>query len=386
MKISIIVPIYNVEEYLPKCIESIISQTHKELQIILVDDGSTDSSGQICDRYGQIDDRIEVVHKDNGGLVSARKIGLAVADGEYIGFVDGDDYIDSDYYEHLVSAMIGEQVDIVCSGFVRENMRGELLGRICYKQKKYDIHKENIQFIENYVLSNSNADLIDISPSIWSKLFKAEMIKTAYNKVPDSQSYGEDYICLCAILLKCKSILLLNVTKYHYLIRPTSITNHVKEKKMLRGLHLYECLRDLFVKEDCYVQLESALDKNFDRYFLRVVKNIWSDRIIQYYYYRDMEKIRGKRVVIFGAGSVGCDYYAQICRYQDCSVVAVFDSKYESYHYDYVQVKSPEELAKIDYDYVIIAVLKQDIADEIKNQLVGLGVLSEKILWSEPCW
>lgn len=101
MLISIIVPIYNVELYLEKCIESIINQTYKNLEIILVDDGSTDSCGKICDEYAKKDNRIKVIHKINGGLSDARNKGMEIAKGKYIGFVDGDDYVASDMYETL---------------------------------------------------------------------------------------------------------------------------------------------------------------------------------------------------------------------------------------------------------------------------------------------
>ena len=97
--ISVIVPVFNIDKYISKCIESIMEQTYKNLQIILVDDGSTDTSGEICDRYAKKDIRIQVIHKKNGGLVSARNAGLEAAAGEYVGFVDGDDYIDIGFYE-----------------------------------------------------------------------------------------------------------------------------------------------------------------------------------------------------------------------------------------------------------------------------------------------
>ena len=103
--ISIIVPVYNVEEYLPACLDSIINQTYTEIEIILVDDGSTDSSGEICDRYAKIDERVKVIHKSNGGLSDSRNVGIQVAKGEYIGFVDSDDYVEFDMYETLFNIL-----------------------------------------------------------------------------------------------------------------------------------------------------------------------------------------------------------------------------------------------------------------------------------------
>ena len=109
--ISVIVPVYNIEEYLPQCIDSIINQSYGELEIILVDDGSTDSGGNICDRYARMDSRIKVIHKENGGLVSARKAGVNRAAGEYVTFVDGDDWIEQDAYQKLIDS--GQGADII---------------------------------------------------------------------------------------------------------------------------------------------------------------------------------------------------------------------------------------------------------------------------------
>ena len=110
--ISIIVPIYNVEKYLKKCIDSIINQTYKNLEIILVDDGSPDNCGKICDEYAKKDNRIKVIHKENGGVSSARNVGVENATGEYIGFVDSDDYIEKDMYEVLINNLKKENADI----------------------------------------------------------------------------------------------------------------------------------------------------------------------------------------------------------------------------------------------------------------------------------
>ena len=111
--ISVIVPIYGVERYLEECIESILSQTYPALEVILVDDGSPDRCGEICDRYAQRDDRIIVIHQKNAGAAAARNAALRIASGEYIGFVDGDDYLEPDAYEKMLEAMLAHRADIV---------------------------------------------------------------------------------------------------------------------------------------------------------------------------------------------------------------------------------------------------------------------------------
>ena len=111
-KISIIVPVYNVEKYLRKCVDSILNQTFKDFELILVDDGSIDTSGKICDEYNLKDNRIKVIHKENGGLSSARNAGLDIAQGEYIGFVDSDDWIELDMYEELYKICKENDTDV----------------------------------------------------------------------------------------------------------------------------------------------------------------------------------------------------------------------------------------------------------------------------------
>lgn len=119
--LSIIVPVYNVGSFLPKCINSIISQTFTDFELILVDDGSTDNSVEICDAAAKKDSRVRVIHKENGGVVSARKAGLSVAVGKYAGYVDGDDWIDEHMYEHMVNAMEKYNCDMVMCDVEHEN-------------------------------------------------------------------------------------------------------------------------------------------------------------------------------------------------------------------------------------------------------------------------
>ena len=116
--ISVIVPIYKVEEFLDECIQSIVDQTYQNLQIILVDDGSPDRCGEMCEDWARKDKRIEVIHKKNGGLSDARNVGLAEATGEFIAFVDSDDWIEPQMYEVMMAALIAEEAELVACGIV----------------------------------------------------------------------------------------------------------------------------------------------------------------------------------------------------------------------------------------------------------------------------
>ncbi len=377
--ISVIVPIYNVEQYLPKCIESIINQSYENLQIILVDDGSTDSSGYICEKYGKTDNRIVTIHKKNGGLVSARKSGLAVADGDYIGFVDGDDYIDKDMYKTLLDNLVKQNVDFVHSGFVKNN------GERIYgtgATGKHVISSETIVDILNDLVLDIESDL-RVSPSIWSKLFKKEVVADAYQSVPDTQSYGEDLLCLCKCALSCKQFLVIDQAYYHYAIRENSITHERDMRLVTKQYELYHCLCDLFQKNNLYTQMKSTIEKYFITELSMGVQHM-KGLSPQNYQYPDMQDLLDKRIVIYGAGDIGQDYYAWISRYERCSIAAWVDSNAQNIQLDYCRVLKPEELRNCIYDIIVIAVMTQNAANVIKKTLILQGVSENRIVWKKP--
>lgn len=168
--VSVIVPVYNVEKYLHRCIDSILKQTYSELEIILVDDGSTDSSGIICDQYKEIDERIIVVHQKNGGLSCARNTGLSIASGEYIGFVDSDDWLAENMYANLLYACTTSSADMAACKMIEVYSEEEIpptdnVDHICLSQ--YEAIKAQIE----------KNDDIDINVSVCCKLFRKDIIK-----------------------------------------------------------------------------------------------------------------------------------------------------------------------------------------------------------------
>ena len=130
--ISVIIPCYNVEKYIDRCMESVLNQTYRELEIILVDDGSTDRTGNICDRYSQIDARVKVIHKENRGLSSARNAGLDICQGDYIFFVDSDDWISHNMYEKMLSSLKSVNADIAVCGWVEEFLNNSIDSKYCF--------------------------------------------------------------------------------------------------------------------------------------------------------------------------------------------------------------------------------------------------------------
>lgn len=377
--ISIIVPVYNIEQYISKCINSIICQTYSNIEIILVDDGSTDSSGVICDEFAKNDLRIKVIHKNNEGLVRARKSGLNIARGKYIGFVDGDDYIEPDMYEKLLEVALKNNADMVHTGY-------ESVGILFLPCSDSEIilNMENrLIFFEKYVLGIKKKTIL--SPSIWSKIFNANLIRKCYEQVPDDCCYGEDFICLSYCFFECKKIVLRQRAFYHYVIRDDSLTHIHVIDKIAKECNLYKQLNKVFRKYN----VSEYLDEKAKEYFGYVIWNLTREMnkesiFIQNYLFPNINMLKGKRIVLYGAGKVGRDYYTQICRYPECNIVLWVDKNDREYHFPFYEVKEVANIKQCQYDMILIAVKDQNVAIQIKNELIENRVDEQKIIWMEP--
>ena len=214
LKISVIVPVYNVEQYLSRCMNSIINQSYSDIEIILIDDGSTDSSGQICDDYARSDNRIKVIHKKNGGLSDARNVGLDVACGEFIAFVDSDDFIHKDMFNILLNKMNKYECDIVESGFIKvyENQKINEEEFINDKESIYNREEAMVSTIMDHHCRNF----------VVNKLYKRKLwdgIRFPYGE------FFEDVSTTYKVINKCSKLIKIEQPLYYYIQRYGSITN-----------------------------------------------------------------------------------------------------------------------------------------------------------------
>lgn len=225
-EISIIVPVYNVEKYLEKCVDSILNQTFKDFEVILVDDGSPDNSGTICDQYAEADSRVRVIHKENGGLSSARNAGIDVARGKYLGFIDSDDYIAEDMYELLYNNIVREKADLSICGIYD-----------VYDDKKI-IEKERIQ----QTVSSLEAMKIifegnNISVHAVNKLYKRGLFSGVRYPVG---KYHEDSFIIVDLLDRCNNVVIDSQQKYYYLHRSESINTEKFTPKQFDFIDAWE--------------------------------------------------------------------------------------------------------------------------------------------------
>ena len=209
--ISVIVPVYNVEEWLDQCVESIVKQTYSQLEIILVDDGSPDNCPRKCDEWAQKDKRIKVIHKKNGGLSSARNAALEIATGEYVSFIDSDDYIHKDMYKIMLEKLIDTGADVVKCGRYLDNSESIQENKVIELDKEYT-HEE--------VLDCFFYHKDDFCSGIWDKLFKMSLFDDI--RFPDGLN-SEDYYVYGIIYNRTNKLYFTNTPLYYYRIREGSI-------------------------------------------------------------------------------------------------------------------------------------------------------------------
>lgn len=246
MKVSVIVPVYNVEIYLKKCINSILNQTFRNLEIILVDDGSTDDSGIICDEYALIDERLKVIHKENGGLSSARNIGIDNATGDYLAFIDSDDWIEPNMLEVLLERIKQDNSDI----------------SICEYLEVYNEEEKitNTTMIENKIFTNYKAlkniydNKLNITMTVtWNKLYKKELFKNI--TFPNGKIH-EDEFTTYKLLYAAEKVSYINKKMYYYRQRENSIMKSKFSKKRLDTLDAIEervdFMKDIVKDDELY--------------------------------------------------------------------------------------------------------------------------------------
>ena len=243
--ISIIIPVYKVEKYLERCIKSVLDQTYKNLQIILVDDGSPDNCGNICDNYAKIDNRIEVIHKENGGLYDARNVGLKKARGKYIGFVDSDDYVSNEMFENMYNTLVNNNADISICNFYTVIDNKNIIKNADNGIEIYN----KLEILKEILLDKK------IQSYAWNKLYKRELFEDI--EYPIGKKY-EDIGTTFYILEKCNKIVVSGSPEYYYLTRGDSIVNNNTEGTVIDYISLISDRYDYIDKK--YKELKKYND------------------------------------------------------------------------------------------------------------------------------
>lgn len=382
--VSVIIPIYNTKEYLERCVESVIKQSYKKLEVILVDDGSTDGSAELCDQLHSMDKRISVIHKENGGVVSARLVGLEKAVGEYAILIDSDDWIESRMVQDLHEIAVENDADIVTSGFYRE--KGKVYGVFADSLKEgiYNSETEKAYLFENMIYHGS-LERVGIYGALWSKLIRKTLLKEVHNELDKDIFYGEDMAVTYSCMVRANTIVITHNAFYHYTMRVGSAVYNSSPYYFKNINELFLFLKKEFEKSSFSVELM----KQLNLYMIKLVliglnQNFTLDYGFSIPYY-DFERNvikQGEKIVLYGAGQVGKSFFKQISADKLYQLVGWVDERYQYYQEQGLHVLSLDKLDELEYNYILLAVKHEELAKEIKEELIKkYNVKEEKIIW-----
>ncbi|RLL42756.1 glycosyltransferase [Oceanobacillus piezotolerans] len=266
-KISIIVPIYNVEAYLKRCLESLLSQEIEDIEIIAVNDGSTDKSGEILNNYSHKDKRIKVINQQNNGVSAARNAGIRNAAGEFIGFVDPDDWVDGNMYEEMYRLAIEEDADIVMCSYKSEFENSSKEKDFHHPKKTIyqglDVREKMLRRLIGPIKEEvANPELLDAWGTVWSKIYKAELIKKNELRFMDLKTIGtnEDTFFNIKALYHTEKFIFLNTPYYHYWRgNENSITTKYKPDLIDKYSNLYQLIYDFIEEKKLGIEYHTAL-------------------------------------------------------------------------------------------------------------------------------
>lgn len=376
MLLSIVIPIYNAEEYLRKCLDSVLEQSYQDFELLLVDDGSEDGSMTICKEYERKDSRIKVIIGDHKGPYFARKQGVEKAEGNYITFIDADDFISEKAYIMAKDDM-KKGIDIISFGISRYFNEHNIKHEVCLIPDgiydKYSIKEK----IFSMMIWDSNRNSFGIDPALWNKLYKASFLKTYYYTLPDINfHYGEDVAVIYPLIMKAESMSFHQEIYYYHRQRQKGILPpYIKDELYLDKLYeLYKHLSESMGSNKIF-------RKQIDLFYIYSVELAkWKYGILFHpenviFPFDKLKK--GERIVIYGAGNIGKLYVKQLRMLDYCKIILWVDKNYKQLS---GEVSDPKEILKVEYDKVIIAIADQNVRKQVEKYLCELGIRKRNII------
>lgn len=300
-EISVVVPVYNVEKYLERCLDSILEQTFIDYEIVLVEDGTEDKSGLICDRYAEKYPCIRVIHKKNEGLALARKVGVENAAGKYILFVDSDDWIHKDMLKDMYRIMKENQSEMVCCQYTRVNEKGK---------QTLEVQMNVQQIVCQNSLESAYQMFVTkyLSSAAWGKLIHASLLKEV--DIKDNLAVGEEHDMVTQLLSIAKRVSIIAGGYYYYYWRTDSISHAGYNEKYYNSFKNYLSIRDKAIID--YVELKSSINAYFAEYEMSVVTAMCRNRTYDWNVIRELqEDLRGNIGDIFNNSNTYL--YLKVC-------------------------------------------------------------------------
>ncbi len=385
--ISIIVPVFNVYKYIDKCLNSISKQRYKNIEVIIVDDGSTDGSSNICDYYVDADQRFRVIHQTNQGRVLARARGVKESGGEYIGFIDGDDWIEAGMYEYLIDIALKCDVDLVTSGYIKENCDTSSIVVDSPIEKEYGSAEEKEYIVTNFLYSENAQKPGGMIKSQCTKLYRSDILKKIINRIPVKMRIGEDGLLNIIYILEAKSIYISKRAYYHYRMHSESTVHSMCEDYLSHVNILFTEIKNVFTDLKNHRVLLRQLDKMIASLTIDGLnqKIGLSGSIYIPWYMFDVKGLEGKRIVLYGAGTVGKDYFFQIQRQTSIELVLWVDRKYQELDMNNHKISDVSTILNTEFDYILVAVKNESLVKEIIDNLYkNYSVPRNCIVWKPP--
>lgn len=400
--ISIIIPVYNVREYLKTAIMSMINQTYKELEIILVDDGSTDGSGELCEQFAEQDQRIKVIHKKNGGLSDARNAGIKSATGEYLAFLDSDDWVDNRFIEYLYKTITIHKADIA---------------QVKYLVLPEEIHiEENLCNIREQLFGKESFDSAEFNQIIneegvvvWNKLYRKSLFS---NIMFPKGCYHEDNYVTYKLFYESKKVVFTEAYLYFYRYRKTGIMGKNPEERFSSAINAYKEKEEYLIEKGyknayrMHIEKYRALLNKYLTYCSMNANNLISKTVIEEnsrikrlefvtndskekkstttmeYKLPVAEIANRKKIIVYGAGNVGRQYIKQIKDCNGLELIACVDMNWYRVENDIAEIHPISEIFKKSYDCIVIAINNESISNQAIEMLTNFGVDTKKIIWS----
>lgn len=387
--ISVIVPVYNNAAFLNRCVDSILSQSYGALEVLLIDDGSTDGSGDICDGYKRKDSRVKVVHQSNNGTVSARYCGLKFARGSMVSFIDGDDWVDTCMYEKLIEFYFRQGCpDMVSSGLIFEYPETDkhkilLDGAASGNYSKQDI----VQKLLPVLIYDSAVGHRPVLTSVCTKLIDKKVAQKAMEYMKYSLSLGEDGAYVYFLICCCSSFAVLHRAFYHYEQHDASQNYKFNMESFYRLAELKEVMTRGMERLGWGENLQIREQVNYYvwEYLWRVIEeqfHMGMNRFIYLFPFARCEK--GCTVLLYGAGAVGKSYARCLAGGRFVKKVIWADKNYRKLREAGLDVLSLEEALEEYFDYIVIAIEDETVAKSIMKNLIRKGIEKEKLVWEKP--
>lgn len=371
--ISIIVPVYNGEKYLKDCLDSILVQSYKSIEIIVVDDGSTDNSEFIISDYVSSDTRVNYYKRDHMGLPHTRKFGVDCATGDYVIFVDCDDYLEKDAVKYIVEKCREYKVDIVSYLYCCNNRNSIPDGLYSHDELKKYWRK---------LIFDMEAGIPGLNQSLCTKAFRRNLLSKAFSEIDSRITLGEDAAATYIAVLMADTIYISSKRLYCYRTNDESMC-HVENVKQFEEIYIFQqyMRNKLSIYDERYC-FDAQLKAYICVLLLIPIRNCFAINMIANTVLPKKCLENGINIILFGAGTIGREYYDKLIEL-GCNIVAWIDSGKAGETINNRLIESPENILSYSYDSVIIAIKDKHYIDEVVSYLYSKNISKEKIYTME---